>query len=280
MLNNISGVDHVVVLVRDLASAAEGWRKLGFTISPRGTHSPHLGTGNHTIMLGPDYIELLAVLAETPHNLPSREFLASGGEGLERVAFRAEDAAAAVDELRGLGIAAEGPLDFGRPVERPDGGRADARFRTLFWPMQERPGGLRIFACQHLTPENVWLPELQTHANGARRILDVTVMTARPEAAARQLAHLVASEASQDADGVWRVPTGRGKADVVFLSREPLASRYPGIDVGALPDERAVGLRLAVADLAAAARLVRAEAQASGRVAVATSGIVLELAAA
>src|SRR3712207_7980499 len=42
-------------------------RRLGFTVSPRGTHSPQMGSGNYTIMLGPDYIELLGIIAETPH---------------------------------------------------------------------------------------------------------------------------------------------------------------------------------------------------------------------
>ena len=279
MLNNLSGLDHVVVLVRDLAAAADHWRKLGFTISPRGTHSPHLGTGNHTIMLGPDYIELLGVLAETPHNAPSREFLASGGEGIERVAFRAGDAQGAIEELRQRGIAAEGPLDFGRPIDRPDGSKSEARFRTLFWPMQERPGGLRIFACQHLTPENVWLPELQTHANTAQRILDVSVLTARPQDAAGQLARLIGSEASAERDGVWRVPTGHGKADVLFVARNMLAARYPALDLGSISEERAVVLRLAVKDRHAAARCAGVTAGQGRAIAVAASGLVLEFAA-
>ncbi|MCC7347062.1 MAG: VOC family protein, partial [Variibacter sp.] len=51
-LKHILGVDHVVVTVRDLDAAAEQWRRLGFTMSPRGTHSPIMGTGNYTIMFG------------------------------------------------------------------------------------------------------------------------------------------------------------------------------------------------------------------------------------
>ena len=69
-LKNIVGIDHAVVIVRELDRAAENWKRLGFTVSPRGTHSPHMGTGNYTIMLDPDYIELLGVL--TPKNAASR----------------------------------------------------------------------------------------------------------------------------------------------------------------------------------------------------------------
>src|SRR6478752_5585480 len=78
-LKNVIGVDHAVVMAKDLDKAAEGWRSLGFTISPRGTHSAHMGTGNTTIMLDPDYIELLGVLNATKHNEPSRAYLEQTG---------------------------------------------------------------------------------------------------------------------------------------------------------------------------------------------------------
>src|SRR6185295_11675001 len=85
-LRHILGVDHVVVVARDLDAAAAQWRKLGFTLSPRGTHSPQMGSGNYTIMFGEDYLELLGVLHETEQNKPTREFL-KNREGIERTAF-------------------------------------------------------------------------------------------------------------------------------------------------------------------------------------------------
>ena len=38
-LKHIVGLDHVVVLVRDLDRRRRTWRRLGFTLAPRGTHS-------------------------------------------------------------------------------------------------------------------------------------------------------------------------------------------------------------------------------------------------
>src|SRR5437764_12698855 len=35
-LENVIGIDHAVVLVRHLDAAAENWKRLGFTVSPRG----------------------------------------------------------------------------------------------------------------------------------------------------------------------------------------------------------------------------------------------------
>jgi len=100
MLASLEGLDHVVVIVRYLGAAAPSWRALGFTLSPRGTHSAHLGTGNYTLMFGSDYIELLGVLSDTPLNQPSREFLQRRGEGIERAAFTTRDAAEGVAALR------------------------------------------------------------------------------------------------------------------------------------------------------------------------------------
>ena len=252
-LRHVIGLDHVVVAVRDLDAAAAAWGRLGFTVSPRGTHSAHMGSGNYTIMLGPDYIELLGVLTPTPHNAPMRAFL-EGREGLERAAFTTDDAAAGAEELRARGIAATGPIHFGRPVTRPDGQPAEARFNVFQWPAEERPGGLRIFACEHLTRENVWIPELQSHANAVSSILRLEVLTHDPAHAAMHMARLLDRDVVPEADGAHRVPTGTGRADLVFLDRAMLRQRHQDVSLDGLPAEGAAALVLGTADPAATAR--------------------------
>src|SRR4030081_919172 len=101
-LRNVIGIDHAVVMVRDLDQAAENWKRLGFTVSPRGTHSAKMGSGNATIMFDPDYMELLGVLAATEHNAPARAFLAKR-EGIERVAITAIDSGDGAEEIRARG---------------------------------------------------------------------------------------------------------------------------------------------------------------------------------
>ncbi len=255
MMNHLAGLDHVVVLVRDLAAAADRWAALGFTISPRGTHSEHMGTGNHTIMLGPDYLELLGVLHPTPHNAPSRALLEER-EGVERAAFRATDAAAAVADLKARGIAALGPNDFGRPVDMPDGAKSEARFKTFLWPVDQRPGGMRIFACQHLTPETVWIPELQKHANTARRIAEIDLLADNPEASAAFLAKLVDGTVEREADDVFRLRPGFGKGDIVILGRKAAEARFPASALQGFKGEGALALILEVGNLEAAAKAV------------------------
>ncbi len=249
-LKNVIGSDHAGVMVRDLDKAAETWKHLGFTISPRGTHSAHMGTGNYTMMLDPDYIELLGVLTPTEHNAPARAMLEKR-EGIERVAFTAIDSAAGAEEIRAKGLVPIGPTDFERPVTMPNGTLSAAKFRTFQWPVAEAPAGMRIFACQHKTRETVWIPELMRHANGAKRLKQVLLVAPDPAKESAHLSKLIDREARREADGAIAVQSGGDRADFVFATKDQLAARYPGVPLAGLPERGAVGLVMA-ADLSAA----------------------------
>lgn len=251
-LKNVIGIDHAVVVVSDLDKAAANWKHLGFTVSPRGTHSAKMGSGNYTIMLDPDYIELLVVLVETEHNTPTRAFLAKRGEGIERIAFTAIDSAAGAEEIRARGYEPLGPTDFERPVTLPDGSVSAAKFRVFQWPIEEAPGGLRIFACQHKTRETVWIPELMKHANGAQRLRQVLIVS--PDAAkdAAHLSRMIDRDVRVEPDGAVAVPSGSDRADFVFVTREQLAARYPGVSLDGLPERGGAALVIATSDLATA----------------------------
>lgn len=250
-LKNVIGIDHAVVMVQDLDKAAENYRRLGFTLSPRGTHSAHMGTGNYTIMFDPDYMELLGVLVPTEHNAPARAFVERHGEGIERIAFTAVDSAAGAEEIRARGLAPIGPTDFERPVTLPDGTVSAAKFRTFMWPTAEAPGGVRIFACQHKTRETVWIPELMTHANAAKRISQVLIATPEPAKEAAHLARLIDREPKTETDGAVTVTSGGDRADFVYLTLDQLGKRYSGVALAGLSERGGAALVLASGDLAA-----------------------------
>jgi hypothetical protein len=257
-LKNIIGIDHTVVVVKDLDGAAENWRRLGFTVSPRGTHSAKMGTGNYTIMFGSDYVELLGVLVATDLNAPSRSFLDRTGGGIERVALTTRDAAAGAAEIRARGFEPIGPTDFERPVNLPDGSQSAAKFSTYQWPVDEAPGGLRLFACQHKTRHTVWIPELQKHANTAKAIAHVMVVSPQPKADAAHLARMIDGGVYEGADGDFVVPSGPDRADFVFVTREQIAKNYSDVSLVGLPERGGAALVLKVADLAAAEKAVGA----------------------
>jgi len=244
MLPSLKGLDHLVVAVRDLDAAAAEWAALGFTLSPRGLHSAHVGSANHTMMFGEDYLELLTVLVPQPHNQALRNFLARR-EGLERAAFHTTDAAAGAEALRALGIDATGPLHFGRPVPMPDGTEAEARFSVFRWPPSCYPGGLGIFACQHHTPDAVWVPSLRKHANGVTRIRRALAATDDPAGAAARLAAAIDGTPGQD--GPFHiVATGPGRAEIAFAPREEIA-RLAHCEANAIPQEGGAAIVLATA---------------------------------
>ncbi|KAI9030565.1 glyoxalase-like domain-containing protein [Hyaloraphidium curvatum] len=258
-LKHIAGVDHVVVAVRALDAAAAAWRALGFTLSPRGEHPPQLGTANHTLMLSDgDYIELLAPVIDTDFNAAMRAFLARG-EGIDRVAFKTDDAAAGVAELKARGIDAAGPINFARPVDLPEadgGGSAEAAFNVLLYPPSARPAGLGLFACQQLTPDTVWIKSLCRHANGARGLVRVEILAGDPRAAAAEASRLLGRPVKEEADGAFEIATAPGLASLVFLSLSAFKARHKGLvsdaDAEKLPNEGAAGLVVRTEDLGAA----------------------------
>ncbi|WP_052764137.1 VOC family protein [Microvirga massiliensis] len=278
MIDGLGGVDHVVVLVRDLDRARDTWAALGFTLSPRGVHSAHRGTGNHTIMLGPDYLELVGILSPTEHNAPSRALL-ERREGIERAGLRARDVEVAAADLRRRGIAITGPQDFSRPVDLPGDGTGEARFRTIQWPFDCAPAGMRIFAVQHLTPELVWLPALQQHANTARRLLCLEVLAHDPAKAAAELSELIGMPDVVEQDGGYRIQPAPDRAAIVYLDRASARQRYPEAWLEPFTEEGGLAVTFEVGDLDAAAQETGGMVlDPAGRVGVPpnrTSGVIL-----
>jgi catechol 2,3-dioxygenase-like lactoylglutathione lyase family enzyme len=283
-LDTIDGIDHIVVSVHDLERAAQTWARFGFTLAPKGVHSAHVGTANYTIMLADDYIELLGVITPTENNISTRDYLAIR-EGLDRAAFTTTDAQRGAAALRARGIEATGPLEFSRPVTFSDGAATEARFRTFAWPRTERPGNVRLFACEHVTRAAVWQPHLTRHANTAQRIDHVEVLSADPMAAAAHMHRLTGLAPVMEPDGALRVDTTQPgsprRGNYVFLDPATLAKRYAGLPLGQLPAAGAISISLAVANIAATKSALGRHAVelGAGRLAVppsAANGVVIE----
>ena len=254
MRRNIAGIDHCFALVRDLDAARDTYRRLGFTVSARGTHSAHKGTANHTIMFERDYFELLGVVAPTPANAIQRALL-DAREGLAAVALRTMNADQAAAELQSAGIALSDPRGFSRPVELPDGRSGEAAFRTTQFPDGAAPGS-HLFCCQHLTPETTWLPELLHHDNTVWGLDHLAVLSPQPLADARVLAQLLAEAPIAEAGGSVRIETGT--VPIRFLRPELLAAAYPGIELADLPSRGLVSLALKVHSLKVAEAVLAA----------------------
>ena len=226
LANAIGTIDHVVIVVDGLAPAAETYRRLGFTLSPRGVHSAALGTSNHTIMLARDYFELLAVESPTERNSEWRRVIAGGG-GLAGVAMTTQDPHAAHAHWLTTGLSPEAPIKVARAVPRPDGSTLEARFEVV--SLDEIPdAGLRVFVCSQPTREAVWIPELVTHANTATAIRRLVLACPDPERSAAQWQRaLPAARRLAGGDGLT-LDTGRHQ--IVLVPGNSGKVRPVGID--------------------------------------------------
>lgn len=240
MRTNILGIDHVVILVRDLDDAEATFTRLGFSLTPRGHHS--IGTQNHCLMFEHDYLELLSVKQPHPVTQYFSQFLAAS-DGAAAIALSSDDAQSAYTSLCSDGVAADAPVDFSRPVELPGGSR-DARFRVVQLPVDATPG-CRTFLCQHFTPDVVWRPEYLKHAIGVTGIAGVSVLAGDPRGAAEAYARVLQSAAREDGDGV-SVPVG--DALLSFDRRATLQPRFAPTSLTPRPAPALAALRLRVRD--------------------------------
>lgn len=201
-------LDHVVVNARDqLDRAADTYRRLGFTLTPRGYHT--LGSMNHLAILGTDYLELIAA---KPGDTSRPEIL-DAPFGLDGLVFATEDASATFDALRQSDVAAEPPQQFSRPVDIGTE-RRNAMFRTVRLPRGMVPAG-RLYFCQHLTRELVWRDAWRRHANGAVGVARAVIAAEAPETMGTLFARMFGPRTVRATDDGCSLTLGLSHFDVV-----------------------------------------------------------------
>ena len=201
-------LDHVVVNVRDrLDEAADRYRCLGFTLTPRGHHT--LGSMNHLAIFGTDYLELIAA----PPGETRRPEILGSPEGLNGLVFGSEDAAATHAALTEAGVPAEPHEQFSRPVELPDGPE-DATFRTVRLTPGTVPAG-RLYFCQHLTRHLVWRDEWRHHPNGVVGVAGAVIASTQPETLAALFGRMFGQETVRPLAGGFRLAVGLTHFDIL-----------------------------------------------------------------
>ena len=187
-------LDHAVIgLGTDLDAGEARFRRLGFTLTPRGYHS--LGSMNHLAVFGTDYLELLAAPADSP-----RREVVEGPHGLAALVFATRDADGAFAALAAAGVPATPPQRFSRPVTVA-GETRDAAFRTVRLPADAVPAG-RFYFCEHETPDLVWRDEWRRHPNRVTGIAEAVIAAADPAGLARLFARLFGADMLRlEADG-------------------------------------------------------------------------------
>jgi len=157
----IQGIDHLVIVVKDLDQAARDYRQLGFTVVPGGQHP----VGSHNVLVSFEdgsYLEIIAFYREAIDHRwwdPLQK-----GERLVDFCFRTDDLRGDTKKLQDVSVAINNPVPWSR--KRPDG-------YELKWLLSLATGshrGLAPFLIEDVTPRRERIPQEFSHANGVTGI--------------------------------------------------------------------------------------------------------------
>ena len=162
----IQGIDHLVIVVNDLAEATSDYQRLGFTVVPGGQHP----VGSHNALISfqdGSYLEIIAFYRDAVDHRWWDPL--SKGERLVDFCFQTDDLRGDTEKLRAAGVSINNPVPWSR--KRPDG-------YELKWLLSLATGshrGVAPFLIEDITPRTERIPQQFHHENGVSGIEKVTV---------------------------------------------------------------------------------------------------------
>jgi len=188
----ITGIDHLVILVRNLDDAIESYRRIGFQVGkggehPGGTHNALVGFANGT------YLELIAFQEpEKPSDHRWYSYLSLGG-GLVDFALGASDVEEELKRLTSIGY--RGPMPGAR--KRPDGQEIAWR---MVWPPENRGGDIP-FLIDDITPRDLRVPsgDAAVHENGVTGVKSLIIAVRDLDEASAEFAAITGNRPSERA---------------------------------------------------------------------------------
>ena len=262
----LTGLDHAIIGLRDLASAHSLGSALGVVVSPGGVH-PGWGTKNAIARFGLDYFELLAVddPAEAAASPRGQAFLRwlQHGEGWLGFALASDDVEADAAAIRARGLDVEAPQRGAR--KRPNGTTMswrNARIAGHQW------GSPLPFVIQHDTPpaeRQSWAPP-RGHPLGVARVAALAVAGPSLDALVDDYRRLL----GRDPDSIGDVPALPARRAVFGFGDCRIELLEPASADGGLAEfvrERGPGLflaSLAVPDVGRAVEVLRSRGTAVG----------------
>ncbi len=164
----LKGIDHLVIVVKDLPQAAKDYEQLGFTVVPGGRHP----VGSHNALIAfrdGSYLEIIAFYREAPDHrwwAPLQK-----GERLVDYCMQTDDLRGDTQKFRDAGVAINDPVPWSRT--RPDG-------YELKWLLSLATGnhrGAAPFLIQDVTPREERIPRQCEHRNGVTGIQKLVMAT-------------------------------------------------------------------------------------------------------
>jgi catechol 2,3-dioxygenase-like lactoylglutathione lyase family enzyme len=173
-------LDHIVIMVNDLAAAVEDYQALGFTVLEGGVHTANPTHNALVIFADSIYLEIIALRpGDTSPPSPRLQKWLQAGPGLVDFALLPHDIEADIVAARARGLAIEDAAPGGRL--RPDG-------RQIAWKTANLPGAGLPFFCADVTSRSLRVPEgtVRQHPNGVTGVADLTIAVADLTVSVRQ----------------------------------------------------------------------------------------------
>lgn len=271
---DIDSINHVGIVVRDLAATTSRYEAMGFTLTPFSPHSgawkpgepvTQLGSGNRCVMFGANYLE---ILANADPAVPSArlEGYLRRHQGGHIICFNSEDLPSVERRLAAAGLETSGVLPLQREIDTPLGMQT-AKFERVQFAPDESPEGY-IQAARHLTPQHIYQPRYTGHANGCTELASaIVVVTDLRRFSERYETYTQVRPSVAGAQARFDLP---GFSRVELMEQGAAVAHLPGTLYPPLPGIAAVSFRCP--DLAAQAQRLRTHripfAQAGGRLVV------------
>jgi catechol 2,3-dioxygenase-like lactoylglutathione lyase family enzyme len=260
----LPGIDHPLILVRDIEAVRGFYARLGFTLTPVGRHP--WGTSTSLAVMERCALELMGIYDESLIDAMDvggfrfgrhmRDALTER-EGMSLVALHSRDAIGDGEAFAARGVISQGAIGFRRKV-KPPGHDWDEAVVSLWVMLDPALPRVSHFLAQQHKPDLLWVPDWMRHANGARHIAAVTYLAEDADPVIRRLGQMF-GDGAETASG-WEVATGQGVFRVMTPDRWEV--EFPGLGMPLLtPGEPGgVAIDVAVDDLTVAGTLLRAAA--------------------
>jgi Glyoxalase-like domain len=216
------GLDHLVLVTRDLEAAAAHYKAMGFIVGARNRHP--WGTENRIVQLPGVFLELITVGegadVEPP---PPGQFsfawtvahhLETYGDGFAMLVVESQDAQADKQDFDERGIGGFEPFFFERFAVKPDGSKVRVAFTLSFATDPAMPAA-GFFSCQQHEPQNFWNPAFQAHPNGATKLGGVVMLSETPATSVPFFEALTGSRALCASARNMAIVTPRGSVEAM-----------------------------------------------------------------
>tara|TARA_E500000331_G_scaffold356716_1_gene415907 strand:+ start:7834 stop:8637 length:804 start_codon:yes stop_codon:yes gene_type:complete len=241
-------IDHLVLAVRELETAALTYQRLGFKLTPQAQHP--FGTGNRLAQLQGNFIEILSVtepdwVSESGEEKFSfgaynRNFLARR-EGISMVSLQSTDWLRDRIDFEMAGLSLHAPFAFTRMAVQPDGTEVEMGFDLTFAFDPSTPNVVFFTCCHRHSLNHFYKVDYQAHPNGAERISAVFIESTDVAGTERRLSALGVNRT------LFEIVSGQRDAftgfamDVSDLSVTRQILLDSGLDLDNAPDAVTIG---------------------------------------